>query len=129
MLVPIANAIFEKILILIEFSKPNEQQEIIRLSKFNFLKQTIKISNDKSKEKINLYPSSPIIINAVNEILVDQFLKQNIQYNSIYKHLLMVLNDRNYKKYAVKKPKTISQIFKIDHWSRNLTYKKLNKNV
>ena len=57
------------------------------------------------KEKINLYPSSPIIINAVNEILVDQFLKQNIQYNSIYKHLLMVLNDRNYKKYAVKKPK------------------------
>ena len=79
----------------------------------------------KLKNKFNEFYSTPIIINAANEILVDQFLKQKIQYNSIYKHLLSVLRDRNYKKYAVKKPKSISQIFQIDQWSRNLTYRKI----
>ena len=77
------------------------------------------------KKRLNEYHSTPIIINAANEILVDQFLKKKIPFNSFYHYILKVLNDRNYKKYAVKKPKSISQIFQIDQWSRNLTYKKL----
>ena len=131
MLVPIANAIFDKNFDINRIFKTKmNSKKSLDFQNLNFFKvDNKKFPMINLKEKINLYPSSPIIINAVNEILVDQFLKQNIQYNSIYKHLLMVLNDRNYKKYAVKKPKTISQIFKIDHWSRNLTYKKLNKNV
>ena len=37
-----------------------------------------------------------------------------------------ILNDRNYRKYAIKNPKNIYQIKKIDSWARNLTMKKLN---
>ena len=38
----------------------------------------------------------------------------------------MVLKDKNYKKYAIKEPKKVSEIFQIDQWSRNITYQKLN---
>ena len=41
----------------------------------------------------------------------------------------MVLNDRNYNKYAIKEPKKIEQIFKIDKWARNTTFIKIEKNV
>ena len=47
---------------------------------------------------------------------------------SIYKLILSVLRDRNYKKYAIKEPKNINQILLIDKWSRDTTYKLL-KNV
>ena len=77
------------------------------------------------KSRINEHISTPIIINAVNEILVDQFLKKKIPFNSFYGYILRVLNDRNYKKYAIKEPKSISQVFQIDQWSRNTTYKKI----
>jgi 1-deoxy-D-xylulose-5-phosphate reductoisomerase len=80
-------------------------------------------------KRINEYPSTPIIINAANEILVDQYLKKKISFISFYKYILSVLNDRNYKKYAVRIPKNISQIFLIDHWSRNITYKKIKINA
>ena len=38
---------------------------------------------------------------------------------------MSVLNDRNYKKNAIKIPRNISQVFEIDQWSRNLVYKKI----
>ena len=60
-----------------------------------------------------------------NEILVDQFLKKKIGFTSIYKYLLLVLSDRHYKKYAIKKPKNITQILKIDEWSRHTTIEKI----
>ena len=127
MLVPIANAIFDKDLNIekiINFKRSKNNS--FNFQKLNFQKvDRKKFPIIRLKDKINSYESSPIIINAANEILVDQFLKQKIQYNSIYKHLLSVLRDRNYKKYAVKKPKSISQIFQIDQWSRNLTYRKI----
>ena len=80
------------------------------------------------KSRINEYNSTPIIINAVNEILVDQFLKKKIPFNSFYTYILRVLNDRNYKKYAIKEPKNVNQVFQIDKWSRDTTYKKI-KNI
>ena len=36
-----------------------------------------------------------------------------------------ILNDRNYKKYAIKKPNNINQIYKIDYWAKNLTLGKI----
>ena len=69
--------------------------------------------------------STPIIINAVNEILVDQFLKKKIPFFSFYDYILKVLNDKNYSKYAIRKPRNIKQILEIDQWSRNITYKKI----
>ena len=77
------------------------------------------------KKIINRYNSSPIIINAVNEILVDQFLKKKIAFYDIYRVLLKVLKDRNYKKFAVKDPRNIKEIFQINDWARKITLEKI----
>ena len=77
------------------------------------------------KPRLIEHYSSPIIINAVNEILVDQYIAKRIPFTSFYKHILKVLNDRNYNKYAIKEPKSISQILQIDQWSRKTIYKKI----
>ena len=37
---------------------------------------------------------------------------------------MSVLNDRNYKKYAIRKPKNINQIKEIDKWARETANKK-----
>ena len=79
--------------------------------------------------KINKHPSTPIIVNAANEILVDQFLKSKLPFNSFYRYISYVLNDRNYKKYAIRIPKNINQIYKIDEWARKTTLDKIGKNV
>ena len=83
----------------------------------------------KLKDKINEYYSTPIIINAANEVLVDQFLRKKIPFLSMYKLVLIVLKDRNYKKYAIKKPRNINQIFEISEWTKKVLMKKINKNV
>jgi len=79
----------------------------------------------KLKNKINKFPSSSIIINASNEILVDQFLRKKIPFLSIYKTIMKILNDRNYRKYAIRKPKNILEIIKIDQWARESVLKKI----
>tara|TARA_Y100001936_G_C16003605_1_gene629339 strand:+ start:29 stop:1201 length:1173 start_codon:yes stop_codon:yes gene_type:complete len=127
MSIPLVNAIFEKKNDIENFLKPelNGKRKIF-FENLNFLevdKKRYPIINLKSR--INEHISTPIIINAVNEILVDQFLKKKIPFNSFYGYILRVLNDRNYKKYAIKEPKSISQVFQIDQWSRNTTYKKI----
>ena len=79
----------------------------------------------KIKDKANEYPSTSIIVNASNEILVDQFLKKKIAFYDIYRVLLKVLKDRNYKKFAVKDPRNIKEIFQIDDWARKITLEKI----
>ena len=74
---------------------------------------------------MNEYPSSPIIINAANEILVDQFLRKKIPFLSISKIIMTIMNDRNYKKYAIKSLKILNQIYLIDSWARKTTIKKI----
>ena len=59
------------------------------------------------------------------QLHIQGYLKKKIGFNSFYNHLLKVLNDRNYKKNAIKIPKNISQIFDIDQWARDITYEKL----
>ncbi len=127
MIIPLANAIFEKDLQIDEIYKPK-----VNKKKFTIFNRLSFSDVDKKRfPMINVlmnninYESSPIIINAANEILVDQFLKKKIEFNSIYKYLLLVLQDRNYRKNAIKKPKNLDQIFKIDNWSRNTVYEKI----
>tara|TARA_B100000945_G_scaffold83022_1_gene64060 strand:+ start:1705 stop:2868 length:1164 start_codon:yes stop_codon:yes gene_type:complete len=124
MTVPISNAIFD--------------------SKFdinNFIKKKNKIKNleffepDERKfpalkliPKLNNYISTPIIINAANEILVDHFLKKKIRFTSILKHLFSLLKDKNYKKYAIYNPTKLGNIYLIDQWSRLTILKIINKN-
>ena len=80
----------------------------------------------KLKNRLNEYPSTPIIINSSNEILVEQFLAKKIHFLSIYKIIMTILNNRNYKKYAIRNPKNINQIKQIDFWVRETIINKLN---
>ena len=127
MIIPLANAILNENISITDFIKlDSKNKKNMFFKNLNFLKvDKKKFPIINLKNRLNEYRSTPIIINAINEILVDQYLKQKIPFNSFYKYILKVLNDRNYRKYAIKEPKNISQIFQIDTWARNITYNKL----
>ncbi len=127
MIIPLGNALTDNNFEVNRFFKRKKNYNIDNLI---FRKVDEKIfPMAKLKNKINEYPSSPIIVNAANEILVDQFLKHKIPFLRINKIILSILKDRNYKKYAIRTPRKINQIYKIDHWAREQTYKKIDKNV
>tara|TARA_B100001173_G_scaffold254863_1_gene226514 strand:+ start:167 stop:1351 length:1185 start_codon:yes stop_codon:yes gene_type:complete len=128
MLIPLANAIFDKDLNIEDYLKTQtNSKRFISFKSLNFSQvEKKRFPIVKLKHRINEHISTPIIINAANEILVDQYLKGKISFNTFYKYLLKVLNDRNYRKYAIKEPKNIKQIFQVDEWSRNTVYKKIN---
>ena len=62
--------------------------------------------------------STPIIINASNEILVNLFLKEKIGFLDIVKTINKIFKDKDFKKYAKKKPKSVQSIKTIDKWAR-----------
>lgn len=130
MIIPLANAIFEKNLDIKDFyklkKKPN-MKPIENLTFENINKTTFPII--KLKDRLNEHPSTSIIINASNEILVEQFLAKKIDFLSINKIIMTILNNRNYKKYAIRNPKNINQIKEIDKWARRLTLEKINNNL
>ena len=66
----------------LEFSSPD-------INKFTTLRLIPAMNNSKS---------GAIIINAANEIFVDEFLKKNIEFNDIFTYLNLVLKDRSYIK-------------------------------
>ena len=118
MRIPIANAIYESNLDIKNIIK-EDKNEIS--GKLEFMKINKKLSPLKFIKAINRYNSSPIIINAANEILVDMFLRKTISFRSILRHLSLVLTDKKYKKYAIKKPKNVKEILAIDLWARRTT--------
>jgi len=127
MIIPLANAIFDGDLDIKDFYNINKQKNnsiLENLSFKNVNKKTFPIIN--IKKRVNEYPSTSIIINAANEILVDQFLRKKIPFLSISKTIMDILNDRNYKKYAIRRPKNINEIDKIDNWTRKAILKKIN---
>ena len=125
MTVPLANAIFDDNLSIKDFLK-------VKTNKFSD-KLTFEIVNPKIfptiklKKKLGKYPSTPIIINAANDILVNHFLKKRIDFLSIFKLIMSILSDSNYKKYAIRKPKNLNEIIEIDSWSRKTILRKLTK--
>ena len=126
MIIPLANAIFEE-----EFNIERYYSKKFRINKIfdlTFQKPDYNIFPTlRIKDRANEYPSTPIIINACNEIFVDQFLKQKVPFFAISNLIKNILNDRNYKKFAVKKAENINQILLIDIWAKNLTKLKLKK--
>ena len=82
----------------------------------------------KLKKRLIEYNSTPIIINAANEILVDQFLKKKISFISFSRRLFKLLDDRNYSKYAIKVPKNVNQVMQIDQWARQTMLKMISSN-
>ncbi len=126
MIIPIANAIFEKKINIEDFYRTNLKKKIVNNLVFHEVNQKI-FPTIKLKEIVNKRPSTPIIINASNEVLVDQFLAKNIAFFDIYKYIMSVLRDKNFKKYAIRTPKNINQILIINNWAKRITLKKIFK--
>ncbi len=125
MTIPLANAIFDGKLDIENFFKKkiNANQKIAEKLIFNQVDKN-KFPLIKLKKIMSQYPSASIIINAANEVLVSEFLKKKIPYMDIYKQIFSIMNDRNFKKYAIKKPKNLKEIFKIDAWAKSKIKKK-----
>ncbi len=121
MSIPIGNALFEKNFRFDKFIDP-KKREIKNLT-FKKVNKSI-FPTIKLKDRLQEFSSTPIIINSANEASVDLFLKKKIPFLMIYKIIMSILNDRNYKKYAINTPNNIHQIKKIDSWVRNLILKK-----
>tara|TARA_Y100000590_G_scaffold453490_1_gene598632 strand:+ start:624 stop:1790 length:1167 start_codon:yes stop_codon:yes gene_type:complete len=62
--------------------------------------------------------STPIIVNASNEVLVDLFLEKKIAFLDIVKTINKIFNDKEFKKYARRKATSLKDIKIIDNWAR-----------
>ena len=93
----------------------------------------IKILNKLNFENVNAYKfpaiklikkcfnsgySTPIIINASNEVLVELFLKGKINFLDIVATINRIFKDKDFNKYAKRKPKSVKEIKIIDNWAR-----------
>ena len=67
---------------------------------------------------MNTSNSSAIVINAANEIFVDEFLNKNIKFNDIVNNLKLVLKDKNYIKTSLLPCNSVKNIYIIDNWAR-----------
>ena len=67
---------------------------------------------------LNLGFLAPTIVNASNEVLVSLFLTKKISFLNIVRTINKVLKDKDFKKYARRKPETIKDIQITDNWAR-----------
>ena len=70
------------------------------------------------KKCLNSGYSTPIIINASNEVLVGLFLKGKINFLDIVSTINKIFKDKDFNKYAKRKPKSVKEIKTIDSWAR-----------
>ena len=119
MKIPLANAIFDGNLKIDDFIEIKKNKTFQNLY-FNKINKKI-FPSINLKNKMIQYPSTGIIVNASNEVLVDQFLRKKIQFMDIIRILMNIMRDGNFIKFAVKKPKNIKEIYQIDEWARITT--------
>jgi len=117
MKIPIGNALLK------DFNYKNFSKKI---NTDNKIKNLNFCSVDKKKfpatnliSVMNSRKSSPIIINAANEIFVDQFLKNNISFNDIVGYLKLVLKNKSYIKTSNLPEDSVKNIYVIENWARN----------
>ena len=67
---------------------------------------------------LNMGHSTPIIVNASNEVLVELFLKKKIAFLDIVRTINKIFKDKDFKKYAKIKPRSVKDIKLIDNWAR-----------
>ena len=89
-----------------------------RLSNLNFQKVNIKKFPvvkilDKLPVMSSLYET---LIVSTNDKLVNLFLNEQIKFLDIQKYLLIILNDKKFKKLKKIKPKTVSEIINLDKY-------------
>ena len=116
MKVPIANILYKKRKNVLK----NSNVQIKDINNLNFQKV-----NSKNFPSVKLLKkcfssglSTPIIINAANEVLVDLFLKGEIRFLDIVKNINKIMKHKEFKKNAKRKPKSIKDIKIADNWSR-----------
>ena len=67
---------------------------------------------------LNLGYLAPTIVNASNEVLVSLFLTKKIGFLKIVKTINKIFRDKDFKKHAKRKPKSIKDIQITDNWAR-----------
>ena len=127
MKIPISNALFDGKFNYLKHFKDRDKNYLANQNLEFFPVDENKFTTLKLIHKIKIENSSPIVINAANEIFVDEFLKNNIDFNDISAYLNLVLKDKNYIKTAKMPSNTIKNINKIDTAARELAYKIINK--
>ena len=120
MKIPISNLIYKNNN---KFINP-QKIESKTLNKMNFFEvNKKKFPSVKLIDKcLNFGPSSSIIVNASNEVLVELFLKGKISFLDIVDTINMIFKDKEFKKYARRKAGSINDIKIIDNWARLKTF-------
>ena len=127
MIIPIANAMLDNNIDISKFYSKKERINVIGKS-IIFKKLDKKIFPIiKIKNKITQYPSTPIIINAANELLVEQFIKKNIPFLDIPRFIMAIMKDRKYRKNAIKDPSNLKIITQVNNWAKNRTLELIKK--
>ncbi len=94
--------------------------EIKKINNINFRKvnkeffPSIKIID----KYVKFGSSTPIIINASNEVLVNYFLKEKIGFLDIVRTINRIFKDKEFTKYARRNAKSVNDIKFIDNWAR-----------
>ena len=116
MKIPISNTLFEK---------NNHVKNIKKISTEIFNKNTFYEVDKKRFPSVNLVKkifasgsSAPTIVNAANEVLVDLFLSNKIGFLDIVKTINKIFKDKEFKKYAKRKVKSVKDIKLVDNWAR-----------
>ena len=65
---------------------------------------------------------TPTIVNASNEVLVSLFLQKQLKFLDIVRTINKIFRDKDFKKYARRKPRTIKDIIMADNWARLKTF-------
>ena len=77
--------------------------------------------------KINLNNSSLIIFNAINEIFVDQFLNNKIDFLDISRYLHIIINSKKFIELSKMNSNTLANILKLDFEARKIAFKLIKK--
>ena len=128
MKIPISNALFDGKFNYLKYFKKSNINNISNHNLEFFPPDKKKFPTLNLIPKMNTNKSGPIIINAANEIFVDEFLKKSIRFNDIFTYLNLVLKDKSYIKTSNMSSNSIINIFNIDAFGRNLAYKIIEKN-
>ncbi len=116
MKIPISNILYENKKNILK----SPDIKIKHINNLNFQKVNSKVfPSIKLLDKcFSLGSSTPIIINAANEVLVDLFLKGKIRFLDIVNNINRILRHKDFKKNAKRKPKSIKDIKIADNWAR-----------
>ena len=116
MKIPISNTLYGKENFISNIKKINT----ITLNNLSF--QNVSSNKFPAIKLINKCLNSgflaPTIVNASNEVLVDLFLNNKIKFLDIVGTISKIFRDKDFKKYARKKPKTVKDIRIADNWAR-----------